>query len=101
MLSTAKVKKMQAVVLGGSGRVGSKLVASLQRLSRDECGKITLISRRSLNGFYGDDRVAVQVVDYDKLGDASVDKILQNHSAAFMLTQGIPRRGGRAQELHD
>jgi nucleoside-diphosphate-sugar epimerase len=97
MFSTAKVNKMQAVVLGGSGQVGSKLVASLQRLSRDECGKITLISRRPLDGFDGDDRVAVHVVDYDKLGDASVDKILQNHNAAFML-MGIGQPSKASQE---
>jgi uncharacterized protein YbjT (DUF2867 family) len=99
MFSTAKVKKMQAVVLGGSGQVGSKLVASLQRLSRDECGKITLISRRPLDGFDGDDRVAVQVVDYDKLGDASVvDTILQNHNAAFMLMGvGQPRKASQEE----
>jgi nucleoside-diphosphate-sugar epimerase len=98
MFSTAKVKKMHAVVLGGSGQVGSKLVASLQRLSRDECEKITLISRRPLDGFDGDDRVAIQVVDYDKLGDASVDKIIQNHNAAFMLMGvGQPRKASQEE----
>jgi uncharacterized protein YbjT (DUF2867 family) len=73
-------------VLGGSGQVGSKLVSKLLQLPRSECSKITLLSRRSLDNVGADERIAVKIVDLDKLGDkASMDDVFKGHNCAFML----------------
>jgi uncharacterized protein YbjT (DUF2867 family) len=97
---------MQAIVLGGSGQVGSRLVTSLLRLSPEECSKITLISRRPLDEFQNDDRVSVQIVDYanlskgDESSSSSMDLMFQDHNSAFMLMGiGEPRKATSQEEL--
>eukprot|EP01013_Petalomonas_cantuscygni_P010139 TRINITY_DN23134_c0_g1_i1.p1 TRINITY_DN23134_c0_g1~~TRINITY_DN23134_c0_g1_i1.p1 ORF type:complete len:237 (+),score=28.01 TRINITY_DN23134_c0_g1_i1:110-820(+) len=71
---------MRAVVLGGSGQVGSRLVAMLRDSSDVE--RITLISRRPLPEFEQDSRIEVRVVDpLDRVDSAD----LTGHNTAFMM----------------
>ena len=76
--------KVSAVVLGGSGNVGKRLVMSLcADTSRYEL--ITLISRRSLPEFNDDinrGKIQVKIVsDLEKMNQHPMEK----HDVAFML----------------
>jgi len=82
MSFTATKLGLQAIVLGGSGQVGSKLLSALQKLP--ECSKVTVLSRRPLDDF-SDDKIKVEVIDYDSLGESKMDAIFKSHNAAFMM----------------
>lgn len=107
---------MQAIVLGGTGQVGSKLVAALRRLPPALCSTITVLSRRPLllpplddhgrgsNADHDDHddnaRVAVKIIDYDQLlaGGASSAFFDRTHNCAFMLMGvGEPRKVSRPE----
>jgi nucleoside-diphosphate-sugar epimerase len=81
MFSTkTKLISMQAIVLGGSGQVGLKLVEKLVQLP--ECSRITLVSRRPLDEYRTHEKINVRVVaDMDNIAELDFD----NHNAAFML----------------
>lgn len=92
-----KMSTMRAVILGGSGNVGSRVVAECVR--NEAFTSVTLLSRRPLPEYddastHGN-KVKVQVVkSFDDL-ETRVD--LTNHNVAFML-MGIGKPSNSTKE---
>jgi uncharacterized protein YbjT (DUF2867 family) len=73
---------VKAIVLGGSGNVGQKMVSALCTSTDPVYSDITLISRRALPQYDGEAKVSVRVVaDLDKVDNEK----LEGYDAAFML----------------
>ena len=79
---------MRAIVLGGSGNVGSRLVNSL--LSNNDYSSITLISRRHLPQFSDINKINIKILE--NLNQIE-EEDFTNHQVAFMLLGvGAPSR---------
>eukprot|EP00808_Paulinella_micropora_P001712 g38975.t1 len=82
----AKTMSMRSLVLGGSGQCGAVLVSTLLKLPKEQCEKVTVLSRRALpeleQKVWKDERVDVRVINnLDKLGEEK----FEGYNSAFMM----------------
>lgn len=77
---------MKAIVLGGSGNVGSRLVSNLL-INNNICSSITIISRRPLPQYQNINKINVKIIE--NLNQIEQEDF-QSHNVAFMLL-GIGR----------
>ena len=90
--ASSSAASIRALILGGSGQVGSKVVSELLRLPVHQCEKVTVLSRRPLpddgplvaGSWRNDARVDVHVVaDLDTV-EAEIDGSFRGYNAGFM-----------------
>jgi oxidoreductase len=89
-----------AFVLGGTGMVGKQLVKQL--ISSPKYGKITLLTRRSLNKtelefFSNSPKLNVEVVDFNNLSESKA--VLNNQNVGFCCLGTTRAAAGSAQEF--
>ena len=76
----AKERSIRALVMGGSGQVGSRLIESLLKAS--DCEKVTILSRRPLPDIENrDSRLSVRIVELDSIEREHFD----GYNVGFML----------------
>ncbi len=85
---------MRAIVLGGSGNVGSRLVSQLCSLD-SPYSHVTLLSRRSLPQFDNfSSKISIRILsNFNQMEE----EIFEKHDVAFML-QGIGKPSQVSQE---